>query len=51
MFPTTPRIEMFARTSRPGWDSWGNEAGDPAAAASCDAEAEPTEAKIDDEQT
>ncbi len=20
-----PRLEMFARTKRPGWDSWGNE--------------------------
>jgi hypothetical protein len=26
MFPTTPRLEMFARTLRPGWDVWGNEA-------------------------
>ena len=25
MFPTLPRVEMFARTSRPGWDVWGNE--------------------------
>ena len=22
-----PYLEMFARTSRPGWDSWGNQAG------------------------
>lgn len=21
-----PRVEMFARTARPGWDAWGNEA-------------------------
>lgn len=21
-----PRLEMFARTARPGWDAWGNEA-------------------------
>ncbi len=21
----TPRIELFARTRRPGWDAWGNE--------------------------
>ena len=20
-----PRIELFARTRRPGWDAWGNE--------------------------
>jgi N6-adenosine-specific RNA methylase IME4 len=26
MFPTTPRLEMFARALRPGWDVWGNEA-------------------------
>ncbi len=25
MFPTDPRCELFARTSRPGWDAWGNE--------------------------
>lgn len=26
-----PRLEMFARMSRPGWDVWGNEAPDPVA--------------------
>ena len=27
MFPTLPRLEMFARGKpRPGWDYWGNEA-------------------------
>jgi N6-adenosine-specific RNA methylase IME4 len=26
MFPTLQRLEMFARTTRPGWDVWGNEA-------------------------
>jgi N6-adenosine-specific RNA methylase IME4 len=25
MFPTSPRIEMFARKKRAGWDTWGNE--------------------------
>lgn len=25
MFPTLPRLEMFARESWDGWDSWGNE--------------------------
>jgi N6-adenosine-specific RNA methylase IME4 len=25
MFPNLPKIEMFARKTRPGWDSWGNE--------------------------
>ena len=25
MFPTLPRLEMFAREPRPGWDVWGNE--------------------------
>lgn len=24
-FPTSPRIELFARERRPGWDAWGNE--------------------------
>lgn len=26
MFPNQPKLEMFARKARPGWDSWGNEA-------------------------
>jgi N6-adenosine-specific RNA methylase IME4 len=25
-FPSLPKIELFARASRPGWDRWGNEA-------------------------
>jgi N6-adenosine-specific RNA methylase IME4 len=25
-FPNLPKIELFARFSRPGWDCWGNEA-------------------------
>jgi N6-adenosine-specific RNA methylase IME4 len=25
-FPTLPKIELNARRTRPGWDSWGNEA-------------------------
>jgi N6-adenosine-specific RNA methylase IME4 len=25
MFPTLPRLEMFARKARRGWDVWGNE--------------------------
>jgi N6-adenosine-specific RNA methylase IME4/ParB-like chromosome segregation protein Spo0J len=25
LFPTLPRLDMFARTVRQGWDSWGNE--------------------------
>jgi len=28
-FPTLPRIEMFARRARPGWDAWGLEAPEP----------------------
>jgi N6-adenosine-specific RNA methylase IME4 len=24
-WPNTPKLEMFARRGRPGWDSWGNE--------------------------
>ena len=24
-WPNTPKLEMFARKSRPGWDVWGNE--------------------------
>lgn len=30
MFPTLPRLEMFARQSWDGWDSWGNEVTDAA---------------------
>ena len=26
MFPTLPRLEMFGRSRRAGWDVWGNEA-------------------------
>jgi N6-adenosine-specific RNA methylase IME4 len=25
MFPTTPKVELFARKARPGWRVWGNE--------------------------
>jgi N6-adenosine-specific RNA methylase IME4/ParB-like chromosome segregation protein Spo0J len=25
MFPTLPKIELFARAKREGWDAWGNE--------------------------
>lgn len=25
MFPTVPKLEMFARSERAGWDYWGNE--------------------------
>jgi len=25
-YPRLPKIELFARTARPGWDCWGNEA-------------------------
>ncbi len=25
MFPNTKKLEMFARTSRTGWDVWGNQ--------------------------
>jgi N6-adenosine-specific RNA methylase IME4 len=25
LFPTVSRLEMFARSRRPGWDAWGNE--------------------------
>jgi N6-adenosine-specific RNA methylase IME4 len=25
LYPNTPKLEMFARRPRPGWDSWGNE--------------------------
>jgi N6-adenosine-specific RNA methylase IME4 len=27
-FPTLPKIELNARTARPGWDRWGNESPD-----------------------
>jgi N6-adenosine-specific RNA methylase IME4 len=30
MFPNMPRLEMFARAARPGWDVWGNEVIEPA---------------------
>lgn len=26
MYPTLPRVELFARSAAPGWDAWGNEA-------------------------
>lgn len=26
MFPTLPRMELFARAPRPGWSAWGNQA-------------------------
>jgi N6-adenosine-specific RNA methylase IME4 len=26
LFPNVPKLEMFARKARPGWDCWGNEA-------------------------
>jgi N6-adenosine-specific RNA methylase IME4 len=26
LFPNLPKLEMFARVARPGWDAWGNEA-------------------------
>ena len=26
MFPNVPKLEMFARSARPGWNAWGNEA-------------------------
>lgn len=29
LYPNLPRLEMFARRQREGWDSWGNEAPDP----------------------
>jgi N6-adenosine-specific RNA methylase IME4 len=25
MFPDLPKLELFARQQRPGWDAWGNE--------------------------
>lgn len=25
MFPNVPKLEMFARSERAGWDAWGNE--------------------------
>jgi N6-adenosine-specific RNA methylase IME4 len=28
LYPDIPKIELFARKARPGWDSWGNEASD-----------------------
>ena len=31
-FPNLPKVELFARTARPGWDRWGLEAPDTEAA-------------------
>jgi N6-adenosine-specific RNA methylase IME4 len=25
MYPALPKLELFARQRRPGWDVWGNE--------------------------
>jgi hypothetical protein len=33
LYPNPPRIELFARTRRDGWDSWGDE---PAESEFCD---------------
>jgi N6-adenosine-specific RNA methylase IME4 len=30
MYPGLAKIELFARQKRPGWDAWGNEAGEDA---------------------
>jgi len=27
MYPGLPKLELFARQARPGWDAWGNETG------------------------
>lgn len=27
MFPDARKIELFARNTRPGWESWGKEVG------------------------
>lgn len=29
MYPQLPKLELFARNTRPGWTSWGNQAGQP----------------------
>ena len=26
LYPGVPKVELFARQGRPGWDSWGNQA-------------------------
>jgi N6-adenosine-specific RNA methylase IME4/uncharacterized ParB-like nuclease family protein len=33
MFPALPRVELFARATRDGWASWGNEVGESATVA------------------
>ena len=33
LYPNVPKLEMFARVARPGWDAWGNEVATPEAAA------------------
>jgi N6-adenosine-specific RNA methylase IME4 len=30
LFPSVPKLELFARRARPGWDGWGNEVDAPA---------------------
>lgn len=30
LYPDVPRIELFSRSARPGWDAWGYEAGEAA---------------------
>lgn len=27
LYPDAPKLELFARSERPGWDAWGNEVG------------------------
>ncbi len=29
LYPGVPKLELFARAARPGWDAWGFEAGPP----------------------
>jgi N6-adenosine-specific RNA methylase IME4 len=29
MYPRSAKVELFARRRRPGWDAWGNQAGEP----------------------
>jgi N6-adenosine-specific RNA methylase IME4 len=27
LYPDASKLELFARSERPGWDAWGNEVG------------------------
>jgi N6-adenosine-specific RNA methylase IME4 len=44
LFPGVPKLELFARAARPGWDAWGFEAEQDPAEAPTSSQAQPVEA-------